>query len=228
MPLKASTEALPDLAAFLEPFADHFLRSEGRDDLERYCTGLLSDLPRKNPTTIAASIPGTHPQRLQELTTEIQWDENVLNAQRVQRMCADVRVGDGALIFDDTGFAKQGTHSVGVARQYSGTLGKVGNCQVAVTSVYADPAVSWPVHVRLYLHKEWTDDPARCAQAGVPAGTPFQTKPEIALDMLDEADGMQVAYKVIGADAGYGGDRTFLAGLEARGKRYVVAVPCDF
>ena len=228
MPLKASAEALPDLAAFLEPFADHFLRSEGRDDLERYCTGLLSDLPRKNPTTIAASIPGTHPQRLQELTTEIQWDENVLNAQRVQRMCADVRVGDGALIFDDTGFAKQGTHSVGVARQYSGTLGKVGNCQVAVTSVYADPAVSWPVHVRLYLHKEWTDDPARCAQAGVPAGTPFQTKPEIALDMLDEADGMQVAYKVIGADAGYGGDRTFLAGLEARGKRYVVAVPCDF
>ena len=82
MPLKASTEALPDLAEFLDPFTSHFLRSEGREDLERYCTGLLSDLPRKNPTTIAASIPGTHPQRLQELTTEIQWDETALNAQR--------------------------------------------------------------------------------------------------------------------------------------------------
>lgn len=229
MPLKASTEALPDLAEFLNPFADHFLRSEGPDDLELYCTGLLSDLPRKNPTTMAASIPGTHPQRLQELTSEIQWDENALNAQRVERMCQEVRVGDGALIFDDTGFAKQGTHSVGVARQYSGTLGKVGNCQVAVTSVYADKAVSWPVNVRLYLHKEWTDDPDRCAQAGVPEEEmSFQTKPEIALDLLDEADRMQLPYKVIGADAGYGGDSTFLAGLEERGKHYVVSVACDF
>lgn len=228
MPLKASTEALPDLAEFLEPFASHFLRSEGREDLERYCTGLLSDLPRKNPTTIAASIPGTHPQRLQELTTEIQWDENALNAQRVERMCEDVRVGEGALIFDDTGFAKQGKDSVGVARQYSGTLGKVGNCQIAVTCVYADAAVSWPVNVRLYLHREWTDDPARCAKAGVPAERTFQTKPEIALDLLDEADRMQVPYKVIGADAGYGGNSTFLAGLEERQKHYVVAVPCDF
>ena len=228
MPLKASTEALPDLAEFLEPFASHFLRSEGREDLERYCTGLRSDLPRKNPTTIAASIPGTHPQRLQELTTEIQWDENALNAQRVERMCEDVRVGESALIFDDTGFAKQGKDSVGVARQYSGTLGKVGNGQIAVTCVYADVAVSWPVNVRLYLHREWTDDPARCAKAGVPEERTFQTKPEMALDLLDEADRMQVPYKVIGADAGYGGDSTFLAGLEERQKHYVVAVPCDF
>ena len=228
MPPKASTAALPDLAKFLEPFAGHFLRSEGREHLERYCTGLLSDLPRKNPTTMAASIPGTHPQRLQELTTEIQWDENAFNAQRVEWMCDEVRVGDGALIFDDTGFAKQGKDSVGVARQYSGTLGKVGNCQVAVTSVYADPAVSWPVQVRLYLHKEWANDPARCAKAGVPEQIHFQTKPEIALDLLDEADRMQVPYKVIGADADYGGDSTFLAGLEERRKRYVVAVPCDF
>ena len=226
MPPKASTDPLPELAEFLAPFADHFLRSEGRDDLDRYCTGLLSDLPRKNPTTIAESIPGTHPQRLQELTSEIQWDEKALNAQRVERMCQAVRVGNGALIFDDTGFAKQGQHSVGVARQYSGTLGKVGNCQVAVTSVYADPAVSWPVNVRLYLPKEWTKDPRRCAQAGVPQEMTFQTKPEMALDMLDEADRMQVPYKVIGADAGYGGDATFLSGLEARGKHYVVATPC--
>ncbi len=228
MALKASTEPLPELVEFLDPFASHFLRSEGREDLERYCTGLLSDLARKNPTTMAASIPGTHPQRLQELTTEIQWDEKALNAQRVERMCDEVVLGDGALIFDDTGFAKQGKHSVGVARQYSGTLGKVGNCQVAVTCVYADPAESWPVHTRLYLPKEWTGDPARCAQAGVPGEIIFQTKPEIALDLLDEADRLQVPYKVIGADADYGGDSTFLAGLEQRQKHYVVAVPCDF
>ena len=228
MVIKASSEPLPDLAEFLSPFAHHFLRSEGREDLERYSTGLLSDLPRKNGDTIADAIPGTNAQRSQELLTRIQWDESALNGQRVETMRDEVRVGDGMLLFDDTGFAKQGTHSVGVSRQYSGTLGKVGNCQIAVTSVYADPGVSWPVGVRLYLPRDWTDDPARCAQAGVPEDITFQTKPEIALDMLDEADRMQVSYKVIGTDAGYGGDATFLSGLEARGKRYVVAIPCDF
>ena len=97
-----------------------------------------------------------------------------------------------------------------------------------VTCVYADPAVSWPVDVRLYLPREWTNDPDRCAQAGVPEEVTFQTKAQIALDVLDEADRLQIPHKVIGADAGYGGDSTFLAGLEARNKRYVVAVPCDF
>ena len=98
---------------------------------------------------------------------------------------------------DDTGFAKQGTHSVGVSWQYSGTWGKVGNCQVAVTSVYADPAVSWPVQVQLYLPKEWTDDPLRCAQAGVPEDLTIQTRPEIALDMLEEADRRQLPLEEI-------------------------------
>ena len=228
MVIKAPIEPLPDLAAFLAPFAHHFQRSEGREDLERYSTGQLSDLPRKNGDTIAAALPGTNAQRIQELLTRIQWDVSAFNAQRIEILRDGVRVGDGMLLFDDTGFAKQGAYSVGVARQYSGTLGKVGNCQVAVTCVYADPAVSWPVDVRLYLPREWTNDPDRCAQAGVPEEVTFQTKAQIALDVLDEADRLQIPHKVIGADAGYGGDSTFLAGLEARNKRYVVAVPCDF
>lgn len=147
MVLKASTEPLPELAEFLAPFAHHFVRSEGREDLERYSTGLLSDLPHKNGDTIAAAIPGTNAQRLQELLTRINWDDQAFNAQRVQWMSQRVRHGPGALVLDDTGFAKQGRSSVGVSRQYSGTLGKVGNCQVAVTSVYADAGVSWPVGV---------------------------------------------------------------------------------
>jgi SRSO17 transposase len=228
MVLKASTEPLPALAEFLAPFAHHFVRSEGREDLERYSTGLLSDLPHKNGDTIAAAIPGTNAQRLQELLTRINWDDQAFNAQRVQWMCQQVRQGPGALLIDDTGFAKQGRSSVGVSRQYSGTLGKVGNCQVAVTTVYADAGGSWPVGVRLYLPKQWTDDPARCARAGVPAEIVFQTKPQIALAMVDQADQWAVPYKVVVADAGYGGDNTFLAGLEERGKRYAVAVPCDF
>jgi len=225
---KASTEPLPELAEFLAPFAQHFQRSEGRADLERYSTGLLSDVPRKNGETIAEAIPGTNAQRLQELLTRIQWDDAAFNAQRIEQMRDDVRLGDGVLIFDDTGFARQGIGAVGVARQYSGTLGKVGNCQVAVTSVYADPAVLWPVGVRLYLPKEWTDDPARCAHAGVPETVGFQTKPTLALGLLDEARRLAVPHQAVVADADYGGDPVFLEGLESRHESYVVAVPCDF
>lgn len=228
MVLKAATTPLPDLAEFLAPFASHFVRSEGREDLERYSTGLLSDLPRKNGDTIAAAIPGTTAQRLQELLTRIQWDEQAFNGQHVRQLGAQMRQGKGVLILDDSGFGKQGTASVGVAKQYSGTLGKVDNCQVAVTSVYADVAGCWPVDVRLYLPRAWTEDPARCAGAGVPAAVGFQTKPQLALAMVARADQWEVPYQVVVADAGYGKDHAFLAGLEERSKRYAVAVPCDF
>jgi len=117
--------------------------------LERYLIGLLTELPNKNCDTMATAVPGTSEQRLQEFFTNMQWDEDDLNRQRVEKMIIDATVGNGLLIFDDTGFAKQGKASVGMARQYSGTLGKVGNCQVAVACCYADARASWPVAVRL-------------------------------------------------------------------------------
>ena len=121
MVIKAPIEPLPDLAAFLAPFDHHFQRSEGRADLERYSIGQRSDLPRKNGDTIGAAVAGTNAQRIQELLTRIQWDASTFNAHRIETMHDAVRVGDGMLLFDDTGFAKQGAHSVGAARQYSGT-----------------------------------------------------------------------------------------------------------
>src|SRR3954454_6098055 len=129
---QAPTEPLPELAEFLKPFRAHFTRSEGRHALDRYLTGLLTELPNKNCDTIAASIPGTSEQQLQGLLTTTAWNEEDLNGQRVRRLTRLTGEGDGVLIFDDTGFAKQGRCSVGVARQYSGTLGKTGNCQVVV------------------------------------------------------------------------------------------------
>lgn len=224
----AAEKPLPELADFLSPLAHHFQRSEGREDLERYSTGLLSDLPRKNGETIASAVPGTSSQRLQELLTRIRWDEAALNRQRVERMREEVRLGDGVLLLDDTAFVKQGTASVGVALQYCGVVGKVANCQVAVTCGYADPATHWPVTVRLYLPAEWRKDAVRCQQAGVPKEVTFQTKPQIALALLEEARALAIPHAAVGADAGYGKDPTFLAGLEARQEPYVVAVPCDF
>ena len=130
---------------------------------------------------------GTSEQRLQGLLTAIDWDEDDLNRQRVQDMLRLPTEGDGVLIFDDTGFAKQGRCSVGVARQYSGTLGKVGNCQVTVNCHYAERTVAWPVATRLYLPKSWAHDAGRRAKAKVPEEVTFQTKPQIALDLLDRA-----------------------------------------
>jgi hypothetical protein len=133
MDVHASPDLLPELDAFLSTFKLRFRRPEVEAALERYLTGLLTELPNKNCDTMAQAVPGTHEQRLQGFLTTMQWDEEALNRQRVEKMIAAATIGNGVLIFDDTGFAKQGQASVGVARQYSGTLGKVGNCQVAVT-----------------------------------------------------------------------------------------------
>jgi SRSO17 transposase len=228
MDVHASPDELPELQEFLSAFQVRFRRPEGRQALERYTTGLLTELPNKNCDTMAEAVPGTSAQRLQEFLTNMQWDEEDLNRQRVQKMVAEATLGDGVLVLDDTGFPKQGKASVGVARQYSGTLGKVGNCQIAVTCCYTDPQAAWPVSVQLYLPKSWADDPARRQQARVPTHVPFQTKPEIALQLLDQARAWGVPHCGVVADADYGDNPHFLAGLEARQERYVVGVRADF
>jgi SRSO17 transposase len=228
MDVHASPAALPELEAFLSTFKVRFRRREAKAALERYLMGLLTELPNKNCDTMSQAVPGTPEQRLQGLLTTMQWDEEALNRQRVEKMIAEATVANGVLIFDDTGFAKQGKASVGVARQYSGTLGKVGNCQVAVTCCYSDPQASWPVSVRLYLPEAWTADPQRLKRARVPQDVTFQTKPDIALSLLDQARAWGVPHGCVTADADYGDNPNFLVGLEERNERYVVAVRCDF
>jgi SRSO17 transposase len=219
---------LPELAEFLEPFRVYFQRSEGRQSLERYLSGLLTEHPNKNCDTLARIVPGTSEQRLQGLMTTIDWDEQDLNRQRVETMTWLPSEGDGVLILDDTGFAKQGRCSVGVARQYSGTLGKTGNCQVAVNCHYAERTIAWPVSTRLYLPEPWARDAGRRKTAKVPEEVVFRTKPQIALELLDQARSWGVRWACVTADADYGDNPNFLAGLERRRQSYVVAVRADF
>jgi SRSO17 transposase len=230
---KASPDTLPELATYLTPFAPLFRRSTSRESVERYLTGLLTDLQRKNCDTIAAAVAGTSTERLQHLLTDATWKPQALDAQRVQALVAQ-SPPYGLLVLDDTGLPKQGRGSVGVARQYSGTLGKVANCQVVVTAHYiADEPTSrapvhWPVTARLYLPEVWATDEARRATVHVPPEVVFQTKPELALALVDQARAWGVPFAWVVADAGYGDNPAFVQGLDDRQVAYVVGGSSTF
>jgi SRSO17 transposase len=226
---KASPATLPELATYLAPFALLFRRSTSRQSVERYLTGLLTDLPHKNCDTIAAAVAGTSTERLQHLLTDATWEPQALDRQRVTGLVAQ-SPPQGILVLDDTGLPKQGRSSAGVARQYSGTLGKIANCQVVVTAHYvADEPTSrapvhWPLTARLYLPEAWATASARRAKVHVPPEVAFQTKPELALALVDQARAWGVPFAWVVADAGYGDNPTFLQGLDDRHVAYVVGI----
>ena len=225
---QAPRAPLPELAEFLAPLRVQFTQGPSAETLRQYLTGLLSEQPNKNCDTLAEIVPETNEQQFNHLLTDMVWDETALNRQRIAQMRALPSEGDGVLIFDDTGFEKQGRHSVGVARQYTGTAGKLTNCQVTVNCHYAERTLAWPVGTRLYLPREWADDPMRRQQAHVPEAVTFQTKAELALALLDEATACGVVHACVTCDADYGDNPNFLNGLEERGERHVVAVRANF
>jgi SRSO17 transposase len=195
-----------------------------------YCTGLLLPGPRKSVEPMAARMePGrvraAH-QSLHHLVAKADWsDEAVLTAVRQQVLPAVERRGAiRAWIVDDTGFPKKGTHSVGVARQYCGQLGKQDNCQVAVSLSIANAHASLPIAYRLYLPEPWANDPIRRDKAGVPDAVTFETKPQIALGQIRAARDAGVPPAAVLTDAGYGVDTNFRDGVTELGLRYVVGI----
>ena len=223
--LKAGLAPLGDMEEFLRPFAGLVRRPQSRHALERYTTGLVGDLPRKTASDLGRAVAGTNGRRLQEFLTRTNWEPREMDCLRVQQMVERASVGEGVQIIDDTGFAKKGTHSVGVARQYSGTLGRVDNCQVEVTSHYVDSVFDWPITSRLYLPEVWTKNAARRKAAKVPAEIVFQTKGEIALELIDVGIAAGVPTRAVVADAGYGDQPNFLDGLEAEACRTLSGWP---
>src|SRR5215216_1376803 len=230
---KASSEPLPEIAHFLKRFAPLFRRSQSRHSLERYVTGLLTDLDRKNCDTIAAAVAGTSTERLQHLLTDADWDSKELDGARVRSLSEKSPEG-GILLLDDTSFPKQGKSSVGVARQYCGALGKRANCQVVVSAHYVadEPESSrplhWPVCAQLYLPERWALDCELRERAHVPEAVGFRSKPQIGLSLVDLCGEWGVPFEMVVCDSGYGKYPMFLEGLEERKLPYVCGVESTF
>jgi SRSO17 transposase len=167
MDVQARPAELPELRDCRSAFRVCCRRPEGEQALERYMTGRLTALPHKHCDTMAQAVPGTSEQQVPEVLTNRPWEAEDLNRQRVDKMIADAPLSAGVLVLDDPGVRQQGKTSVGVARQYSGTLGKVGHGQIAVTCCDPDPQAMWPVAVRVDLPPVWAEALER---RGKPAG----------------------------------------------------------
>ena len=208
------------LADLLEPLGRH----ERRHWSSVYVRGLLMDGERKSIEPMAGRLPEGNVQAMQQLIGQSPWPWAPVWERLARRMSAELSP-DPVWVIDDTGFPKQGHHSVGVARQYSGTLGKTANCQVAVSLHQAGAEESTILDWRLYLPESWVQDPQRRAEAGIPEAVKFRTKWQLALELIDEALVWGLRGGVVLADAAYGEVTEFRDGLEARQRPYVVGIP---
>jgi SRSO17 transposase len=213
------------LDALFARVAGRFGRVEPRRQARAYVTGLLAPVERKNGWQLAEAAGDSSPDRMQRLLGSARWDPREVRLDLRAYVVENLGHRDAVLIVDETGFIKKGTKSAGVQRQYSGTAGRVENCQLGVFLAYASPLGRALIDAELYLPKSWLEDRPRCREAGIPAGAEFATKPVLARQMLARAldAGMPISWAT--ADEAYGMDYKFRHFLEQRQVNYVVAVP---
>jgi SRSO17 transposase len=212
---------LADVARRLAPY---FARSQSRDRVLAYLRGLLSEAERKTSWQVAEACGEPTPYGFQYLLSRADWDADAVRDEL--RTYSMQHLGDphGVLVLDATGLLKKGQHSAGVARQYSGTAGKVDSCQIGVFLSYASPLGQVLLDRELYLPQEWTDDRERCRQAGIPEDRRFATKPQLAQQMLARALAAGVPAQWVTGDSVYGENRPLRRWLEVQPQAYVLAV----
>lgn len=210
------------LVAFAEEMFEPLARTDQRRWGEVYLRGLMLDGRRKSIEPMAARLPDGDEQCLQQFVNQSPWAWEPVRERLAKRMAAELDP-DGWVI-DDTGFPKAGRFSVGVARQYSGTLGKVANCQIGVSVNAVSDAASCPLDWRLFLPEAWDEDGERRKQAHLPPEERHRPKWQLALEMVDELRGWGLEAAPILADAAYGEVTDFRRGLEERELEYVVQV----
>jgi SRSO17 transposase len=239
MDLEDEAVAVPprlDVAAWRAGFDDVFARIAGRfaqacsrKRARAYLLGLLSRAERKNGWTIAEFAGDATPDGMQRLLNFYSWSADDVRDDLRNYVIAGFGAAAGVLVPDETGFLKKGTKSAGVQRQYSGTAGRIENCQLGVFLAYAVPGGGRALIDReLYLPESWTSDRGRCAQAGIGDEIGFATKPELARQMIARAIEAGVPFGWVAADEAYGQNTPLRDWLEKRGVSYVLAVPKSF
>ena len=211
------------LEQFLMDLLEPVGRRERRQGGSVYLRGLLLDGKRKSIEPMASRLPDGNVQAMQQFVGQSPWDWKPIGERLSRRMTAELEPA-AAWVIDDTGFPKQGEHSVGVARQYSGTLGRTRNCQVAVSLHHVGAQGSAALNWRLYLPESWTKDRKRRAEADIPREIEFRTKGELAIEMVDEVRHWGLADRIVVADAGYGDATGLRDALEARQLAYAVGI----
>jgi SRSO17 transposase len=230
MGLDTIAEGVDRFEAYLTKLRSAIGHARRTAPLHDYCLGLLAAEGRKSvepmaATTAPAKVSVQH-QKMLHFVSNSPWSDQAVLAKTREMVLPEIeRHGPIKVwIIDDTGFPKQGEHSVGVAHQYCGQLGKQANCQVAVTLSIANHHASLPIAYQLYLPKEWADDAERRKKARVPEGIEFKTKPQIALDQLRAACAAGVPRGVVLDDSSYGSNSALRAGMSELGLPYVVGI----
>lgn len=210
-----------------ERIGPRFARSEQRQRVRRYVDGLLSPVERKNGWQLAEQAGEARPYGMQRLLAGAKWDADVVRDDLRAYVLEQLSDPRAVLVIDETGFLKQGTKSVGVKRQYSGTAGRIENCQIGVFLAYAAPEGHVLLDRELYLPREWAEDAVRRQEAGVPEAVTFATKPQLARRMLERAFVAGVPAAWVTGDSIYGGDRRLRIWLEQQEQPFVLAVTSD-
>jgi SRSO17 transposase len=219
--IAAAEAAIERIAGGLRP---RFRRGAAHRHVIAYVRGLLSDVERKNGWQLAEHGGYSHPRTIQRVLDRSRWDADAVRDDFRAYVVGHLGDAGGVLVVDETGFLKKGTHSCGVARQYSGTAGRIENCQIGVFLGYSSARGRAGIDRELYLPREWVEDAERRAAAGVPDTVAFRTKPQLALGMIERALEAGVPARWVVADEVYGSDSKFRRALEERDQAYVVAV----
>src|SRR5215211_372001 len=214
-------DQLDDLCTRLAP---RFGRIEPRRRARAYLQGLLAPLERKNGWQLAENAGDRTPEGVQDFLARMRWDADQVRDDVRAYVVAHLGDADAVLVLDETGFVKKGTKSVGVQRQYSGTAGRIENCQIGVFLGYASRHGHALIDRALYLPEVWANDPARRGAAGVPENTAFATKPQLGRQMLARAFAAGVPCRWVTGDSIYGADYALRRCIEEGGRGYVLAV----
>jgi SRSO17 transposase len=215
------------LEALHARIASRFGRKEPRKRALAYLKGLLSPIERKNGWQLAEYVGDSTPDGVQRLLASYEWDAELVRDDLRSYVVEHLGDPKAVLVIDETGFIKKGTKSAGVKRQYSGTAGRIENCQIGVFMAYASPVGRAFLDRELYLPREWAEDGERGSEAGVPVEVEFKTKPQLAKAMLERAIDAKVPFSWVTGDEVYGSDRRLRVWLEGQDIPHVLAIKSD-